>query len=340
VLIANEIHPKRVWDLAENLERCGVTHTAILNETPQRLANHFGPIFDYVLVDAPCSGEGMFRKSQSAIKAWSPELVRGCANRQKDILDHAAELIRPGGYILYSTCTFSTDENEMVLGTFLETMKQRGEHFEIKDIPQSDGFQPAISRGLEFPTPVRDQVSRAVRLWPHQRGPEGHFMALIQRLTGKVREMERKQNDSLPENTWSLFSKFCQENLNVDLPADRLHLSGNYVYFLPDGLPDLSGLKVIHPGWWLGSIKTKRFAPSHALALGLKPEHIKNIDVFPPGSSIIESYLRGETLRQQGPDGWTALAVDIPDVEMFVFGWGRRIQDIIKNFYPRGLRWV
>ena len=337
-LIANEIHPKRVWDLAENLERCGVINAVVIQETPEKLAAQFGAIFDLVLVDAPCSGEGMFRKSEKAIKDWSPELVQGCAARQMEILKSASKLIRPGGFFLYSTCTFSVEENEKMLGSFLESIDKTEGNFKILNISRMPGFSPGIPAGLDFPSSITNQLMNTVRLWPHRMGAEGHFLALIQRSNGPNDPVKRFRPAPISFSLKQLFDGFVNESLNLSFALDRVFVRGNYVYLHPERMPDLTGLKVIHPGWWLGTMKKNRFEPSHAMALGLKPMNIKNIEKFKPDSTAISGYLRGETIRKEGPKGWTAIGVEVQNSDVFIIGWGKRNQDIIKNFYPRGLR--
>ena len=338
-IIANEIHPKRVWDLAENLERCGVTNAVVLNETPGKLAGHFGAVFDLVLLDAPCSGEGMFRKSTRAVTDWSLELVRGCAVRQEEILGYAARLIRPGGFLIYSTCTFSLEENENLLGKFLERMENKGDNFEIVDISKVVGFNAGITTELEFSSAINKQISRTVRLWPHHQGAEGHFLALLQRKGGIEEQKIIHRIASRLPSTIQLFKKFTDESLNTNLFAERIYIHGNYVYQYPLEMPELTGLKVIHPGWWLGTIKKNRFEPSHALALGLEAKHFTSLEKFHPDDENILRFLHGDTIRQEGPDGWTAIGVSANDLDVFVLGWGKRSQNIIKNYYPRGLRW-
>jgi NOL1/NOP2/sun family putative RNA methylase len=329
LLVANEIHRQRVWELAENLERCGVTNATILNETPARLATHFGAYFDRVLVDAPCSGEGMFRKSAAARQDWSPELVQSCAIRQSAILDEAVKMVRPGGWLAYSTCTFNPQENEGVIARLL------GEHpeLEIVEIPQQEGFSAGRP---EWVPSGPGSLARCVRLWPHLAPGEGHFVALLQKskkvsqfsaddVGAKLRKME-------PINRKN-FDDFCRAELNISFAPERLTQVGSYLYRLPENLPDLGGLKVIHPGWWLGSLKKERFEPSHALALGIHAREARQTLDFAAHSTEIASYLHGETLASPGENGWVLVCVD-----GYPLGWGKRSQGIVKNNYPHGLR--
>jgi NOL1/NOP2/fmu family ribosome biogenesis protein len=334
LLVANEIHAQRVWELAENLERWGVHNVTITNETPERLAAHFGPFFDRVLVDAPCSGEGMFRKSGAARRDWSPELVQSCALRQGAILNHAARLVRPGGRMVYSTCTFNPQENEAVVECFLD----RHPDFELLEAAPAPGFEPGRPDWLAG-RKVRPELQRAVRLWPHRSPGEGHFIALLQKvdsvdiLAGKARQKFNRVESGVSK----IFTEFCQANLHVGFDPARLSQAGSYLYQLPEGLPDrrysLGGLKVIHPGWWLGTFKKNRFVPSHALALGLRATDACRALNLPAEGMEVRSYLHGETLPWLGEDGWLLVTVD-----GYPLGWGKRAQGVIKNYYPRGLR--
>ena len=172
LLIANEIHPKRVWNLVENLERCGITNTVVTNETPQKLADHFGEYFDKVLLDAPCSGEGMFRKGDVAREEWKPELVRSSSVRQRSILEQAAQLLKPGGRLVYTTCTYSPDENEGVIADFL---KHHAE-FELTPQQQTLGFSPARPNWIGLP-PATGYTK------PRASGPTWHPVKAISLLS-------------------------------------------------------------------------------------------------------------------------------------------------------------
>jgi 16S rRNA C967 or C1407 C5-methylase (RsmB/RsmF family)/NOL1/NOP2/fmu family ribosome biogenesis protein len=326
LLVANEIHPRRAWDLAENLERMGVRNAVITNETSERLAEFCGDCFDRVLVDAPCSGEGMFRKSEPARLEWSPELVTGSAARQSLILAAAARLVRPGGRLVYATCTFSPEENEGTLARFLSMHPE----FELLEPERRPGFAPGRSDWAE--THRNESLQRAVRLWPHKVTGEGHFMALlVRRGIGSGRKNRIEQPANIPGLVLQLYHDFNQEAL-VSFPVvARLKLVGSYLYHLPVGSFELSGLRVIHPGWWLGTVKKNRFEPAHSLALGLTKQNARQ--VMELGEDVL-AYLRGESLPSAGAAGWI-----LATIAGFPLGWGKRVQGVLKNFYPKGLRW-
>jgi len=338
LLVANEIHPKRVWDLAENLERCGVTNAVVTNETPKRLAEHFGEFFDRVLLDAPCSGEGMFRKSQVARSEWKPGLVQSCSVRQSAILEEAARLVRPGGYVAYTTCTFSPDEDEGVVAKFLTTHPE----FDLAEIQGYPGFEPARPEWVGL-SPDH-HVRRAVRLWPHRSQGEGHFVALFVKQDSTPRQRGRHQakTRSLPDRiprskitqtALSAWDEFCIANLMYHDPNSRLLLDGSYLYLVPEGIVDLAGIQCIRRGLWLGSFNKGRFVPSHSLAMALKRVQAKQALDLEIDDRVLAAYLAGESISNPGEDGWVMVTV-----AGFPVGWGKRVQNVIKNFYPHGLR--
>ncbi len=329
LLVANEIHGRRAWDLAENLERCGVRNAAVTNETPERLAERFGAWFDAVLVDAPCSGEGMLRKSAAARQEWTPELAAGCAVRQANILAAAARLVRPGGRLVYATCTFAPEEDERAVARFLAARPD----FDLPEPPRRPGFAPGRPDWL--PADERDaRLAHAVRLWPHHVAGEGHFAARLMRRADAEQEAGPRpaRSERLPKAVEAAYRAFVAETL-AGPPADAVMLAGAYLYAVLPGLPDLAGLRFLHPGWWLGTARKERFEPSHALALGLRAQQARRVADFPADGPETARYLRGETLASTGEDGWTLVTVD-----GYPLGWGKRVAGRLKSHYPRGLR--
>jgi NOL1/NOP2/sun family putative RNA methylase len=331
LLVANEIHPQRAWDLAENLERCGVRNAVVLNENPGRLAAHFGAFFDRVLLDAPCSGEGMFRKSSAARQEWKPTLVYSCALRQGEILASAARLVRPGGWLAYTTCTFAPEENEAVLDAFLAAQPE----FQLVNLPFAIGFESAQRDWTVPPSPY--PLEQAVRLWPHRLAGEGHFIAILCKTDADfappqtLKPISRRQPD---DDAHRLFTSFWQHTLTSP-PPETLHQFGSYLYQLVPGLPSLQGLKQLHPGWWLGTLKTGRFEPSHALALGIPASLAQRTHDLAVDDPQLLAYLRGSSLPCPGEAGWLLITVN-----GYPLGWGKRSGGVIKNAYPRGLRWL
>ncbi|KLU59472.1 ribosomal RNA small subunit methyltransferase F [Peptococcaceae bacterium CEB3] len=429
LLWANEIDSSRARILALNLDRWGACNVIVSNESPRRLAEHLPEYFDRVLLDAPCSGEGMFRKNPSAVREWSPENVRACAQRQGLILESAACLLKPGGRLVYSTCTFSPAENEETILSFL------AKHPE---------FSP-----LELPDPTPDFVHSpglpgAVRLYPHRLRGEGHFIAALQKKpspknprdelcaekpdrgrggdsatpypdssasallrprfsrTGSTdlsRTATRAKSRTRPapsvradsrahEVDLASFLPFAQTTLSDPLsrtfttqpasphtsefafsselptsselpassefpasskfPASSVSPSssefpffrrgsflffGSHLYLNPAPDIPLDRLRLLRPGLHLGEMKPGRFLPGQAFAQALRPRDVSSYLSFTPGDSRLESYLRGESWTEPGPDGWVLIGVD-----EFPLGWAKRVAGQIKNHYPKELR--
>ncbi len=325
LLVANDTHPRRARALAMNLERCGVTCAVVLNETPERLAARWPGYFDRVLADAPCSGQGMFRKSKPARAEWQPGRIKTDAARQGMILDAAAQLVRPGGVIVYSTCTFEPDENEGAIARFL----QRHRDFTIEAIERAPGFTAGRPEWADG----NPALINTVRLWPHLSVGEGHFIARLRR--GKTEGTERP---CCQENLGGLapasFLEFCQEHLRKPGLRETAGFlqAGHEVYLAPPNAPDLNGLRVVRWGWWIGTLKGKVFAPGHALAMALTPADVRQSLDLAPDDPRLAAYLRGDSLRVPGNPGWVLVTVN-----GFPLGWGKRTGDIIKNRRPPGL---
>ena len=265
LLVSNEINTQRSRILSQNIERMGIKNAIVTNEDSFVLASHFPGFFNAIQVDAPCSGEGMFRKLPEAIEQWSMENVAICAARQKEILDNAAVMLKPGGTIVYSTCTFSKEENEDVIEYFLE----RHPDFTLEEME---------------------------RFWPHKVDGEGHFVAKLvrrgcvdtdlkaDRKTKKNKNSKNRKNETKPALTkenMKLLSEFLDETISEDMAAwiknSRLVMFGEQLYRLPDMEVDIKGLKVQRAGLHIGEFKKQRFEPSHSLALALKLNDAKNV---------------------------------------------------------------
>ena len=305
-LLCNEWSPKRAKILSRNIERMGVWNSLVTNETTEKLARYLPEYFDRVLIDAPCSGEGMFRKEEAAVTDWSQDTVEMCARRQAEILHNGAELLRPGGRLVYSTCTFSPEENEETIASFLQSHPE---------------FTPEIVEAPWFsPGP-----NGSFRIWPHKVLGEGHFVAVF-RKTGEADEPEfSKTGEKLPKE-WSEFA----QKLNITLPDGKAIRFGQSLYWAPLETPDLKGLKVLRPGLELGELKKGRFEPAHALALWLrKAACVHNMAA---DSAETKAYMHGETIPATC-SGWCLVTVD-----GFSIGWGKGDGKILKNHYPKGLR--
>lgn len=324
-LLCNEIHPARAKILSENVERMGIQNACVTNETPARLAESLPGYFDKILVDAPCSGEGMFRKNEDACGEWSPENVRLCAERQDEILDCAARLLRPGGRLVYSTCTFSEEEDE---GSVLRFLDRHPEFV----------MAGAEATGL---ADCRGKMSGTFRLWPHKIKGEGHFAAVLEK-EGALPENWRpkagiRTEKEVPERELGEYFAFCRENLRDGAgqatEGSRYLRFGDNLYLAPEAMPGLKGLKVLRPGLHLGELKKNRFEPSHALALALSPGEAVHVWNLTPEDSGTACYLRGQTFPAEGEKGWYLICMD-----GFSLGWGKLAGGVMKNHYPRGLR--
>lgn len=344
ILVSNEPHPQRAKILSENVERMGIRNDIVTNEMPDRLAEVFPDYFDRILVDAPCSGEGMFRKNEEARTQWSPEAVTLCAGRQDEILAEAAKMLAPGGRLVYSTCTFAPDEDEGTILRFLE------HHPDFSLVPAEPicGMSPAggpvyektCSTSTETPsgcaeTPSGDTYSGMIRLWPHRLKGEGHFLAVLEKeKADEDREQLRRQKTEkgLPERACAEYQSFCRETLQTTRSGVYL-MFGEQLYLAPPETPRLAGLRVLRPGLHLGTVRKGHFTPSHALALTLRPGEVKRTADWHADAPEIAAYLQGQTIASAGEKGWCLVTVD-----GYSLGWGKRSGDQLKNHYPKGLR--
>jgi NOL1/NOP2/sun family putative RNA methylase len=388
VLVTNDNAAERTKALTKNVELAGVRNAVVLNEEPERIAGVFGPWFDRVLVDAPCSGEGMFRKDESMVRQWERHTAENCSRMQRDILRQAARLVAPGGRLVYSTCTFSPRENEGTIARFL------AEFPEFRVVPaQVDsawGFAPGRPDWLTddeaagLTAAQRESLREAVRIWPHRCRGEGHFAVLLERSGSAAGEravqaaaatdpfaepgpkpeargpggrMDRVRR-SPKASSWAAgakagakapvdeeadvlakFEAFRAETLPKWRPPGRLYVRGHSLYAMPEGVPPLSGLNAVRPGWLLGAATKHRFEPSQALAMGLTGKDAARTLYLEAGGSDCLRYLKGETLqppagRLRGK-GWTLVLADGHPA-----GWGRSDGATLKNERPPGWRWT
>ncbi len=306
-LLCNEINPKRARILSRNIERMGVANALVTNEHPEKLAQRFAACFDRVLVDAPCSGEGMFRKEEAAVTDWSPETVEMCARRQREILESASQLVRPGGRLVYATCTFAPQENEQTVAAFLAGHPE---------------FSP---EAVEAPWFAPGE-NGSYRLWPHKLLGEGHFAAVLRKTGQEQRQTpEQTPSEKLPRE-WLDFAG----SMGISLGKGKALYFGQSLYWAPEGMPQLKGLKVERPGLELGVIKKGRFEPAHALALWL--DHCTCCVNLASDSREIGDYLHGEVLPSDCK-GWCLMQVD-----GYPIGWAKGDGRLLKNHYPKGLR--
>ena len=306
LLLCNEINPKRAKILSRNIERMGVANALVTNEHPQKLAQQLPEYFDRVLIDAPCSGEGMFRKEEAAVTDWSLETVQMCARRQAEILESGAQMLRPGGRLVYSTCTFAPEEDEMAVAEFLRKHPEFAP--EYVDAPWFEAGE-----------------NGSFRMWPHKLLGEGHFAAVLRKTGENETEYPKNNGEKLPKS-WLEFAK----QLDIQLPEGQTVFFGESLYWASEQLPPLRGMKVLRPGLELGTVKKDRFEPAHALALWLK--NCANTEDFSPDSPQIAAYMHGDVIPSQ-KRGWCLVTVG-----GFSLGWGKSDGTVLKNHYPKGLR--
>lgn len=271
ILVANEIVPSRARILSQNIERMGVPNAIVTCEAPDRLAARWPGFFDRILVDAPCSGEGMFRRHPETAAQWTPQSPAGCAARQLTILESAARMLRPGGRLVYSTCTFNETENEHVVAAFLQTHPD---------------FAPAAP---------------AVRLWPHRDAGEGHFVAALRKAGADPAEANPTPPPD-PTRLCDLFPPFG----SAAAPGIP-HTAGDHLWLAPPDAPPLDGIRVLRHGLALGTWRGRIFVPDHAAAMAFPPDAFaQSVDTDADGAA---RYLRGETLPAPDglPAGWTVI---------------------------------
>lgn len=334
ILVANEIVKNRSAILSGNVERMGLTNTIVTNETPDKLAKKYPLFFDKIIVDAPCSGEGMFRKEAQAITEWSIEHTVSCGERQRNILKSALAMLKPGGMLMYSTCTFAPEENEKVAAWLIE------QGTELVEIPKLSMLSDGVT---EWGGGEKD-MHFARRIFPHKNRGEGHFAALFKKSGDLSTEMQKtdlktwktkKNNNSKRDNTGlesalKLYREFEKKVLNITLDGEPI-LFGDRLYLKPHGI-DVDKIKVVRCGLELGTVKKNRFEPAHALALALDASKLKSYVDISLDDERLYKYLSGDVIPSDA-DGWCVVCV-----EGYALGWGKASGGMVKNHYPKGLR--
>lgn len=316
LLVSNEISPKRSKILVENIERFGARNVIVTNESVEHLEKAFSGFFDLIIFDGPCSGEGMFRKDPDAMQYWHTDYPEKCSILQKDILKHIIPLLKKGGSLVYSTCTWSYEENEQVVKWLLEQY----DHLELVNIPKING----MVEGIEVP--------EVARMYPHHFKGEGQFVAKFRDKRQPDRQSFRLSRDSITREQKNLWKTFERENLNTSL-SGVLQTFGDHLYLLPKDLPDISSLKIARNGLHLGTFKKNRFEPSFALGLTLSKEEVRrHIDLTDDDFYV---YVSGNvvTLTQDLPNGWYQVCVKNNGI-----GFAKVVGKTLKNYFPKGLR--
>jgi len=382
VLVVNDNHAERVKALVKNLELFGVRNAVVLNEKPERMMQAFAGYFDRIVVDAPCSGEGMFRKEEEMMAQWARHSVTVCAGMQRELLEQAAAMLAPGGTLVYSTCTFSPEENEAQIAAFLD----RHDDFDV--VPaggawfapgRPDWLRAPWADGGAFSARAAAAVAGTARLWPHRLRGEGHYAAVLRRRGGGTAappaadaapagrgaaerarsgrgaalriERPRAGGPGGPGAGLEPLAAFERELLRDGssrgfAAAGRLVCYGDHVYVSPAGLPELHGLKVVRPGWYIGTLRRGRFEPSHALAMGLRMEEAARVLPLASADGRALRYLKGETLEVaeheivRDREDLAVKGYCLVCLDGFPVGWGKWQDGLFKNEYPAGWRWT
>ncbi|MEX2414566.1 MAG: RsmB/NOP family class I SAM-dependent RNA methyltransferase [Paenibacillaceae bacterium] len=370
LLVSNDNQAERQKVVVKNLALFGVRNAMVTVAEPDALAFSFPQYFNKILIDAPCSGEGMFRKDDSMISSWDTHSVAKCSLMQKAILDAAVLLLKPGGRIVYSTCTFSPEENEATIARFLDGHPE----FKVERIDSTYGWASGRSDWIagehwlsdeSFKPESVEAVEGTVRLWPHLLRGEGHYIAVL----SHDREQQPFPNDKLITNPANpvmnnkpnlrkparvpIGSKETEElglwfefmSINLKRPIEGQWVCyGSHVFWTNWDLPDMSRINVARPGWFVGTIKKNRFEPSHALAMGLHREDALRVFDFAVDSEEIIRYLRGETLilsdsqMNKVSERTPSKGYCLITVEGYPVGWGKWLDGMLKNEYPAGWR--
>lgn len=322
MLVSNDISNSRAKALLKNLELWGIENICVTSEEPKKLKETFGEFFDKILIDAPCSGEGMFRKDADMVKSYEEHGPEYYAEIQKEIVNQAVDMLVPGGLLLYSTCTFSICEDEDTIRFILE---QHGD-MELVSLPLFEGASDGIG------------LSGCLRLFPHRIKGEGHFMALLKKkqsdMVPNMTKTCSKKKDSLPEELTEFLSMTTKP-----LDLDRIRIKNEMVYYLPKGFPEQArSLRFLRTGLMLGEMKKGRFEPAQAFAMALKAEEFKQRICWEKSDERVIRYLKGETISLKAEEGqikgWCLVCVD-----GFPLGFAKGTGNTLKNKYYPGWRW-
>ncbi len=353
LLMANDINKARARALLRNLELFGSANIFVTSKAPHKLAGRLADYFDKIMVDAPCSGEGMFRKNPAVATAWCQKGPDYFSKLQKDIILHAADMLKPGGKMLYSTCTFSPLENEAVISHLLKNRP------EMSLIPMEDyeGFGPGLDsfRGETFDP----SCHLCRRIWPHRMPGEGHFLALLKKEdrtspapysdTGREKKSLKKKGKSKkgPTNWWQAKKKLLPEDrkslesffskMDFDPDPDRIDIRADKVYYIPADPPLQDGINFLRNGLYLGCLKKKRFEPSQPLALYLREDRYPFSYDLEGREDLAIRYLKGEDLRLDDPPTQTGNWF-LVTFHRHPLGFAKLTGNVLKNKYPPGWR--
>lgn len=324
ILVSNEIISSRCKILTGNIERLGFQNTVITCMEPKKIAKTFPETFDFIIVDAPCSGEGMFRKEEIAVSEWSKANVTMCAERQQSILNEALKALKLGGTILYATCTFSLEENEMVVDTFLKN------HPDFTLLPVKEAVKNATADGIKFDGCECENITDCRRFYPHLSKGEGQFMAVLKN-NGEATTTSQKRPQQ-KEKIEKLVFDFLDNCLSDYNKENVMMYNGNAVYFTPDfAVPKGAAFSC---GVTIGEIRKNYIQPHHQFFMALGKYFRRKIELS-ADSEALKKYLHGEEIDVTCENGWAVVTVDGCSV-----GGAKVVNGKAKNHYPKGLRMV
>lgn len=328
IVVSNDISPKRVKSLAKNIKIMGIANSVILNESPKNLSKNFAGFFDKILVDAPCSGEGMFKRDSVSIKKWSKDSILEYSKMQREILEYAPKMLKSNGTIVYSTCTFSPEEDEGTINWFLNKFPD----FHVEHIAN----MPMLDNGHPEWIDASSSLVGAKRAWPHKITGDGHFVVLLKRKsTQDVRSSLNKLEASAPKELIDKYLEFQQDYLNKKLKGIFIYKNSN-LYLLPEHIPSLNNLKVEYMGLLVGTFKNDNFIPSQELIMSLKFEDFKQVLNISSSDINATKYLKGETLMspiENNFNKWVPIFIDSHPA-----GWTKNAGGILKNHYNKAWR--
>ncbi len=322
ILVSNEIIPSRCKILTGNVERLGLKNVVTTCTDTKKLAQNFPEVFDLIMVDAPCSGEGMFRKEQIAVDEWSEENVKNCAERQREILENAEKCLKNGGYIVYATCTFSLDENEKIIDRFLKNHPD----FEIVRVPEA--VEKSTCDGIKFEGCECENIHFARRFYPHKNKGEGQFAAVLHNTNSPFNYPA--QRGKAKAKIDKVIYDFLDDVL-VDYNREKVILNkGTPVYFDPDF--EVGKSTVFSMGINIGEVRKNYLQPHHQFFMGMGKSFKRKIELSPE-SNELKRYLHGEEFETDCPNGWAVVMVD-----GCALGGAKAVNGRAKNHYPKGLR--
>ncbi len=322
LLVSNEIILSRCKILTGNIERMGLKNTVTTCMDTKRLAETFPDTFDLIMVDAPCSGEGMFRKEEAAVTEWSEENVKKCAKRQKEILNNAVRCLKDGGTIIYATCTFSIQENEMVIDEFLT------EHPDFELIPVKESVRKHTCDGISFEGCKSDKLHLTRRFYPHKAPGEGQFAAVLKNKNEivKIKKAAKVKAEKIDKAVFD----FLDSTLISYNKTDVKIYNGNPVFFSHD--IETKKDTAFSCGVTIGEIKRNYILPHHQFFMAYGNDFKRKITLQADSEDIIK-YLHGEEISADCENGWAAVTVD-----GCTLGGAKVVSGKAKNHYPKGLR--